>query len=68
MADLTAPPSVKYIADAARLRAAHYREEAFRLRALADREPLAQIRRHLAQLARQYEEMAVEAEPVKRRD
>lgn len=68
MSDLTAPPSVKYIADAARLRAAHYRDEALRLRALAEREPLAKIRRHLTQLARQYDELADEAEFVKARD
>ena len=47
---------------AARQQAAHYREQAAHFRSLAEMEPLASRRRHLLGLARQYEELAADAE------
>jgi hypothetical protein len=38
-------------------------EEAARFRSLAELEPLAALRRHLAALARQYEQIAANLEP-----
>jgi hypothetical protein len=49
-----------YVENSARLRAAHYREEADRFRAMAELEPVAALRRHLATLARQYEQLAAD--------
>ena len=38
-------------------------EEAARFRSLAELEPIAALRRHLAALARQYEQIAADLEP-----
>ena len=38
-------------------------EEAARFRSLAEVEPIAALRRHLATLARQYEQIAADLEP-----
>jgi hypothetical protein len=64
MSDAEAPGVVSFIENSARLRAAHYREEAARFRALADLEPLAQMRRHLRRLAEDYERLAADAEII----
>jgi hypothetical protein len=58
MSEAPLPATVGFIENAVRLRAAHYREEAGRFRSLADREPLARMRRHLSQLAAQYDKLA----------
>ena len=63
MTDVTLPPEVGFVENAARIRAAHYREEAARFRSLAEVEPIAALRRHLAALARQYEQIAADLEP-----
>jgi hypothetical protein len=61
LSDVETPEVVSFIENSARLRAAHYREEAARFRALADREPLAQMRRHLRRLADEYDRLAADA-------
>jgi hypothetical protein len=61
LSDVETPEIVSFIENSARLRAAHYREEAVRFRELADREPLAQMRRHLRRLAEEYDRLAAEA-------
>jgi hypothetical protein len=66
MSEAALPATVGFIENAVRLRATHYREEAERFRSLADREPLAKMRRHLSRLAAQYEKLASDLElPVK---
>jgi hypothetical protein len=50
--------AVKFVENAAHLRAAHYRGEAARFCALAEREPQPNLRRVLRALAREYEKMA----------
>ena len=66
MTDVTLPAAVGYIENSARMRAAHYREEADRFRSLVEMEPIAALRRHLATLARQYEQLAADLEPKTR--
>lgn len=61
MSDAKTPGAVSFIENSAHLRAAHYREEAARFRALADREPLAKMRRHLQRLAEEYDRLAADA-------
>jgi len=58
--------AIAFVENAARLRAAHYREEGDRFRSMAETEPLAALRRHLAVLARQYEQIAADLEPKAR--
>ena len=66
MSEAAMPATIGLIENAVRLRAAHYREEAERFRLLADREPLTRMRRHLSQLAAQYDKLASDLElPVK---
>ncbi len=55
--------AIDFVENATRLRAAHYREEGDRFRTMAEVEPLAALRRHLAALARQYEQIAADLEP-----
>jgi hypothetical protein len=56
---MRAPPStVAFVENSARLRAAHYRDEAARFRSMAEIEPVSALRRHLQVLAREYEKMA----------
>ena len=58
--------AVGFIENAVRLRAAHYRKEAARLRSLADVEPLAKVRRHLTRLANHYDRLSIDlALPIK---
>ena len=54
------PPrsAVAFVQNSARLRAAHYREEAARFRSMAESEPVSALRRHLRVLAQEYERMA----------
>ena len=63
MSDVALPPVVGFVENSARMRAAHYRAEAARFRSLTEQEPIAALRRHLAALARQYEQMAADLEP-----
>ena len=63
MSDAAVQPATGYIENCARLRTAHYREEAERFRSLAELEPVAALRRHLATLARQYKQLAADPEP-----
>ena len=58
--------AIEFVENAARLRAAHYREEGDRFRTMAEVEPIAALRRHLAVLARQYEQIAADLEPKAR--
>jgi hypothetical protein len=58
--------AIEFAENAARLRAAHYREEGDRFRTMAEVEPIAALRRHLAVLARQYEQIAADLEPKAR--
>jgi hypothetical protein len=51
-------PAVSYAGCAIGLQAMHCRKEAARFLLLAQREPLAQMRRYLTRLAHQYEELA----------
>lgn len=62
MTDTVLPPPVSYIGSARGLHASHCRDQAARFRWLAQRETLAQMRRHLAHLAREYDELAVAQE------
>jgi fumarate hydratase class II len=62
MSEAALPAAIGFCENAVRLRAAHYREEAERFRSLAGREPLAQMRRHLMQLAAQYDKLASDLE------
>jgi hypothetical protein len=55
--------AIDFVENSARLRAARYREEGDRFRSLAEVEPIAALRRHLAVLARQYERIAADLEP-----
>ena len=63
MSEAALPAAIGFCENAIRLRAAHYREEAERFRSLADREPLAKMRRHLSRLAAEYEELACDLGP-----
>ena len=54
--------ALEFAEHAARQRTAQHREQAEHFRSLAEREPLASLRRHLSGLARQYEELAASAE------
>jgi hypothetical protein len=58
MSDTAVRPAAGYAENSARLRVAHYREEADRFRSMAELEPVAVLRRHLATLVRQYEQLA----------
>ena len=58
MQELASPSAVEFVQNSARLRAAHYREEASRFRSMAKAEPLPALRRHLRVLAREYDKMA----------
>ena len=58
MTDGVLPPPVSYIGSAPGLRPSHCRQQAARFRWLAQREMLVQMRRHLAHLAREYDELA----------
>ena len=58
--------AIAFVENAARLRAAHYREEGDRFKSMAEAEPLAALRRHLEVLARQYEQIAADLEPKAR--
>jgi hypothetical protein len=58
--------AIDFVENAARLRAAHYREEGDRFRTMAEVEPIAALRRHLAVLARQYEQISADLEPKAR--
>jgi hypothetical protein len=58
----SAAGTLEFAEHAARQQAAHYREQGAHFRSLAEREPLASLRRHLTALARQYEELAADAE------
>jgi hypothetical protein len=62
MSDAAVRPATGYAENSTRLRAAHYREEADRFRSMAELEPVAALRRHLATLARQYEQLAADPE------
>lgn len=62
MADRETPEIAGIIEHSARLRPEDYREEADRFRTLADREPLAKMRRHLQRLADEYDRLAADAE------
>ena len=55
--------AIDFVENSARLRAARYREEGDRFRSLAEVEPIAALRRHLAVLAREYERIAADLEP-----
>jgi hypothetical protein len=50
--------AVKFVENAAQLRATHYRGEAARFCLMAELEPLPSLRRVLRALAREYEKMA----------
>ena len=63
MSDVALPPVAGFVDHSALMRAAHYREEATRFRSLAELEPIAALRRHLASLAREYEQIADDLEP-----
>ena len=52
------PPAFSATKNAIGLRSRHYREQAARFRSLANIEPLAQMKRYLTRLARQYAELA----------
>ena len=54
-----------YRGSAIGLQAGHCREQAVRFRRLAQREPLAQMRRYLTRLAGQYDELAAAPAPRK---
>jgi hypothetical protein len=58
MRGLMLPSTIEFVENSARLRAAHYREEAARFRSMAELEPLPALRRHLRSIAREYEKMA----------
>jgi hypothetical protein len=60
MSDAAVQSVTGYAENSARLRAAHYREEAERFRSMAELEPVAALRRHLATLVRQYEQLAAD--------
>jgi hypothetical protein len=60
ISDAAVRPAAGYVENSARLRAAHYREEAARFRSLAELEPVAALRRHLATLVGQYEQLAAD--------
>jgi len=62
MTDFIPPPSLGYIGVAHDLQPRHCREQAACFRWLAQREMLAQMRRHLTHLAREYEDLAVARE------
>ncbi len=62
MSDTAVPDVVSLIENSARLRVAHYREQAARFRTLADGEPIAKMQRHLMRLADLYNGLAAEAE------
>jgi hypothetical protein len=58
--------AIDFIENAVRSRAAHYREEGDRFRAIAEVEPMSRLRRHLEVLAQQYEQIAADLEPKSR--
>jgi hypothetical protein len=60
MSETVLPAAIGFIQNSVRLQAAYYREEAERFRSLADREPVAKMRRHLTQLTRQYDKLAAD--------
>ena len=60
MSDAAVRPAAGYAENSARLRVAYYREEAARFRSMAALEPVAALRRHLATLVRQYEQLAAD--------
>jgi hypothetical protein len=49
---------LEFVATAAHLRAAHYREQAAQLREMAAAEPIGRLRDRLADLASQYDRLA----------
>ena len=63
MSDVALPPADGFVENSARMRAGYYREEAARFQSLAELEPIAALRRHLASLAREYEQIADDLEP-----
>lgn len=63
MSDAALPPDAGFAENSGRMQAAYYREEAARFRSLAELEPIAALRRHLASLARQYEQIADDLVP-----
>ena len=63
MSDVALPPADGFVENSARMRTDYYREEAARFRSLAELEPIAALRRHLATLAREYEQIAADLEP-----
>jgi len=66
MSDVALLPTDGFVENSARMRAEHYREEAERFQSLAEMEPIAALRRHLAARARQYEQIAADLEPQAR--
>jgi hypothetical protein len=58
MHEIASPSAAEFVQNSARLRAAHYREEASRFRSMSEFEPVSALRRHLQVLAREYENMA----------
>ena len=49
---------LEFAANAAHARAAHYRDQAARLREMAEAEPIGRLRERLVDIARQYEALA----------
>ena len=52
------PGVLDFVANSIQIRAAHYRERAAHLRALAEAEPVGRLRDGLAELADQFEQLA----------
>jgi hypothetical protein len=52
---------LEFAATAAHARAAHYRDQAARLREMAEAEPIGRLRERLIDTARQYEDLATNA-------
>jgi len=67
MDDVSTAVAIEFVEHSKRLRASHYRAEADRFKAMAEKEPVRSVRRHLQVLAREYEQMASSvAVPAKR--
>jgi hypothetical protein len=67
MHDVSTAVAIEFVEHSKRLRAAHYRAEADRFKAMAETESVRSVRRHLQVLAREYEQMASSvAAPAKR--
>ena len=67
MHDVSNAVALEFVEHSKRLRAAHYRAEAERFKAMSETEPVRSVRGHLQALAREYEQMASSvAVPAKR--